>query len=69
MTDLLFTAMQLTVSSKHSADGLSLSINDSSKLFVKAQRQAIDGVLLDGFVRLKTNADSIQDHYCPVKVD
>lgn len=62
MTDLLFTAMQLTVSSKHSADGLSLSINDSSKLFVKAQRQAIDGVLLDGFVRLKTNADSIQDY-------
>ena len=54
--------MQLTVSSKHSADGLSLSINDSSKLFVKAQRQAIDGVLLDGFVRLKTNADSIQDY-------
>lgn len=54
--------MQLTVSSKHSADGLSLNINDSSKLFVKAQRQAIDGVLLDGFVRLKTNADSIQDY-------
>lgn len=48
MTDFLFTAMQLTVSSKHSVNGLSLSINDSSKLFVKAQRQAIDGVLLDG---------------------
>ena len=62
MTDFLFTAMQLTVSSKHSVNGLSLSINDSSKLFVKAQRQAIDGVLLDGFVRLKTNADSIQEH-------
>lgn len=62
MSDILLDTLRIAIRCKHNIEEQSLSIGDSPKLFTESQKQAIGGILLDGFVKLKTDMNSLQDY-------
>lgn len=61
MNNLFFGTIQLSIGRKNSQGNIHTTA-DSQKILAEAQKQAIDGVLLDGYVKLNADESCIEEY-------